>query len=354
MREKTILLISIMVLLFIMGIPFGASLISTSLNVYGEQTNITVDTVFPTVNFSTGSDANGSFLPVPRIKINISSTELNPDRLNVSLKNGTNLAASFNISYNTTPNWNNFNFTGLADDQYNVSAVLTDLAGNRNSTLTNLTITVDTTAATISLISPSHNAFENPTFTLSYFVNDTSGISSCSIESEVLGTINNGTALNISNNNANNQYNESTVKAGSQVVWRVDCTDSAGNTASSETRAFTISQTLPSGTGDGGGGVISIGEPSPVPCKAGQQTYYVNSTRYCVTCNGKIEASKNNPYNVTCVQTTQQKAVAAAAKQISQMTNNQKVFTAIVAATFILLFSNRIVKWKGKVKKKNV
>ena len=111
MREKTILLISIMVLLFIMGIPFGASLISTSLNVYGEQTNITVDTVFPTVNFSTGSDANGSFLPVPRIKINISSTELNPDRLNVSLKNGTNLAASFNISYNTTPNWNNFNFS---------------------------------------------------------------------------------------------------------------------------------------------------------------------------------------------------------------------------------------------------
>lgn len=100
-----------------------------ALNTYLWQTNFTVDTIPPTINFSNGTTPNNSVVSQSNIYINITVNETNINTTAI------NLYDEFNILINTSSNLF-YNFTNLPNGRYYYNATVTDLVGYAASTET--------------------------------------------------------------------------------------------------------------------------------------------------------------------------------------------------------------------------
>jgi len=116
------------------------------------------DTLAPSIQFVAPTPANASILSQNFIPANITFSDLNIDTATISLYNSTSLVNS--TSGSISPLF--VNFTGLPDGVYYLNATANDTAGNRNNTETR-TITLDTIAPTISIISPQNTTYNNAT-----------------------------------------------------------------------------------------------------------------------------------------------------------------------------------------------
>lgn len=123
---------------------------------------------------------------------------------------------------------------------------------------TELNFTLDTTKPYINLTYPANNAeILEGNFNLTYYVNDTSTISSCTLD---FTQESNRTDTSVSVNVQDQSFAFN--KGAGTYNWRVYCTDASGNVNVSETRTLTLSVDQQSGVlaGQQGGGV-SIGQP---------------------------------------------------------------------------------------------
>ncbi|MBI4029299.1 MAG: hypothetical protein HY376_02955 [Candidatus Blackburnbacteria bacterium] len=250
--------------------------------------SVTVDTTFSVVALQTTYDTNNTFVSRNYITLNITVNETYIQNFTIQLKNGTATATTTNITGNATPFWNLINFTSLADGQYNITVTTEDKAGNRNVSFPNITITVDTTAPTISIQLPTEGSEVGSTVIFQYQVNDTNGVSQCNLTSNNMNGFTNGTALNVSNGNENNWVNDTGQPAGYQISFNIRCLDLAGNTAITPQRTFRI---IGSEQPSPGSGSNFLGETTKkTVCKEGDQEISYKNLTYCVTCpvDGKV------------------------------------------------------------------
>lgn len=118
--------------------------------------NVT-DRTAPNINFTSPTEANNSFIDKNFILVNITATDANLRNITLFLYN------SSQELINTTNNSSSpffKNFTSLRDQIYYFNATATDISGNSNSTETR-SVTIDTTNPSISVVTPSNNAFSN-------------------------------------------------------------------------------------------------------------------------------------------------------------------------------------------------
>ena len=127
---------------------------------------ITIDTAAPTIAYASNSDANNTWYARNWTFTNVTVTDINLDTVTFAW-NGVN--ETFGNNYYE-------NKTDLADGSYTVRAWANDSAGNINSTVVR-TIKLDTTAPTVTIISPENNgeySFSSCTdpFPINYTVTD--------------------------------------------------------------------------------------------------------------------------------------------------------------------------------------
>ena len=103
--------------------------------------NVTVDTINPTINFTSPTDTSGSYFSRTNVVINVTASDVNFVNITIKVYNSTSLVNSL-----TSPNFDNFvNLSGLTTNGiYFFNATATDRAGNVNHTETR-NITLDTT-----------------------------------------------------------------------------------------------------------------------------------------------------------------------------------------------------------------
>ena len=198
---------------------------------------ITLDTIKPTINFTDYTTSAGNYSQ-NWIAANVSASDggVGIDTIAIYLHNSTGLVNSTNSS--TSPLF--INFTSLDDGTYYLNATANDTASNSNLTETR-TITLDTTAPTVSLIAPENNSVwslsANVTFT--YNVSDTSDIANCSL-------ILNG-VINQTNNSITKNQNQTFTQALAigQYNWSTNCTDVLGNRGASLTYNLSVGNTAP-------------------------------------------------------------------------------------------------------------
>ncbi|NCN39272.1 MAG: hypothetical protein GW914_02715, partial [Candidatus Aenigmarchaeota archaeon] len=115
---------------------------------------VTVDTTYPTIDFSSGTESSGVHRARDWVYVNVSVTETNPANITFYLYNSTQDLV--NSTYFNNANWTTyFNFTDLADadEIYYYNATIYDNSSWSNSTSTR-TITLDATQPTIDYVSP--------------------------------------------------------------------------------------------------------------------------------------------------------------------------------------------------------
>ena len=316
--------------------------------------NFTVDTINPTLTLVSTYDTNNTIVGRNYIALNITMNETNRKNLTIRLKNGTATASTINISGNSTPLWNLFNFTGLADQLYNISVTATDLADNINNTFPNISITVDTTAPNVSIELPLQDAKVDPTFLIQFQVNDSIGVSQCNITSGVLGTITNGTALNVSNGNENNHLNSSGLLPGNQVSFSVRCADYVGNTATSLVRTFSIAEIA--GAVSGGDSGVHGDVTTKKQCGAGETPFVLNGTDYCTPCTGKIATYANGSVFVAadgkaqCVESTTTTQAELNPFQSLPQSKGATILMLMAAVAYAVFGTNLVFRKKPKVK----
>lgn len=164
-----------------------------------------------------------------------------------------NFTGIFALNSTNSSAYNNTNYTftrTLADGHYQWSIHACDAANQCNSSQ-NQSLTVDTTAPSISLSSPSNATIQTSNSTVTFtWTNTETNPSNCTVYID-----NTATATTTSTT-----YSKSLSNAA--YTWHVSCTDLANNQArTAATRALTVSYTAPaetttttSGGGGGGGG----------------------------------------------------------------------------------------------------
>lgn len=113
---------------------------------FTETRRVTVNAIFPDINFTNPTPSNGSEFVVNNILVNVSSNDLQLDTLTIFLFNSTK--DQINITSGTTsPLF--INFSGLVDGTYFINATANDTSNQVNLTETR-TLTIDSTAPVIS------------------------------------------------------------------------------------------------------------------------------------------------------------------------------------------------------------
>lgn len=117
-----------------------------------------IDSINPSISFTTGTSANGTTIPYNDIFINVSVTETNEANSTFSLHNSTSLVniTTFIIAQRT------INFTNLPDGKYFYNVIIKDTLNNQNTTETR-TITIDTIQPSITIVSPLNTTYANAT-----------------------------------------------------------------------------------------------------------------------------------------------------------------------------------------------
>jgi len=138
----------------------------------GEIWNYTIDTIYPSINFSNPTETSGLTNSTRNyVVVNVTTNDTNFNRTKIYLYNSTGgwiQSAEELISQNL-----NHNFTNLSDGKYYFNATVSDLAGNTNHTETrNFTIHINPPAITI--ISPVNNSYYNHTIAFNASLNENS------------------------------------------------------------------------------------------------------------------------------------------------------------------------------------
>ncbi len=190
----------------------------------------------PTVQFN--SPANNEVISINSTLLNVTVFDNNLDDMTVWIYGDSILLSITNNATNGTAL--TYNFSNLADGQYNWTAIAND--GTSNSTLVyryfNISlseITPDTTKPSVEPISPLTKKYSNKKdVTFRYEVNDESNITNCSL---ILNGEANQTAQDVARNST-----ESFILAlgAGKYRWQIACTDSANNTNISESRRIFI------------------------------------------------------------------------------------------------------------------
>jgi hypothetical protein len=141
--------------------------------------------------------------------------------------------------YNATASQYYNNFTDLTDGVgYSITGYSVDMGGNVNETTTRtISINLDSTAPTITLVSPANNSGDvDGNLTFIYNVSDAgSSISNCSL---IFDSAINETNTTIAED-ANQSFNLTGLSLGSHN-WSINCTDSNGNRGASEERVLGV------------------------------------------------------------------------------------------------------------------
>jgi len=116
-----------------------------------------IDTIFPTINFTSLTTANGTYSQ-NWIWANVTANDTNLEKIIINLYNSMGVVNS--TSSATSPLF--INITNLADGVYYLNASVNDSAGNVNYANTSIII-LDTTAPTITIISPQNTTYNNRT-----------------------------------------------------------------------------------------------------------------------------------------------------------------------------------------------
>ena len=131
---------------------FNATVNDTSGNTNQTETRtVSTDTGAPAIDYATPTETNNTYLGRNYIRINVTASDPNLDKIVIRLYNST----GSQINSNTTSTSPNFaNFTGLADGQYKFNATANDTFGNANS-LGTRNVTLDTTKPSITSMAES-------------------------------------------------------------------------------------------------------------------------------------------------------------------------------------------------------
>jgi subtilisin family serine protease len=200
------------------------------------STSITfkVDTIFPTINFTSLTTANGSYSQ-SWIRVNVTANDTNLDKIVINLYNSTALVNSTSSATSTSPLF--VNIINLADGTYWLNATVNDSAGNINWTETRV-ITLDNAPPLFTSIWPANSSWTNGLFNVSLN------------EPGFCWLVFNGTNYTMTNNSGmtefsytNNTVSESSSNNTLNVTFY--CNDTLGHLNSSETRFFGIDTTAP-------------------------------------------------------------------------------------------------------------
>lgn len=124
---------------------------------------VTIDTVYPKINFTYLSDTNGTTLIRNSVWFNFTLIESNYANLTVTISNSSLVNST--VYYNSSGKRNFFtNFTGLADGTYFINATTYDSYGNQNTTETRTVSVYYQVYPTFSNLVDNNNTFDAPIF----------------------------------------------------------------------------------------------------------------------------------------------------------------------------------------------
>jgi len=199
--------------------------------IYSSNLSVQInDTTVPnSISFVSPTEANESIVSKTYIRYNVSATDnLAISNIVVSLYNATSI---LNATSSSTTSPFSGNFSGLAEGDYYINASVNDTAGNINYTIR--IITLHTTPPEISLVDPaSAEIVTSSPYRFSFQVSSSIKVENCTL-------IINNTATNTSTNIVSTNRIYRPLTKGT-YNWNVNCTDAAGNKASSTKRNFTV------------------------------------------------------------------------------------------------------------------
>ncbi|MFC2134931.1 DUF2341 domain-containing protein [Bacteroidota bacterium] len=200
---------------------------------YDTNYTITIDTTYPSISFSNGTELNNSFVGRSWVFVNVSANDSNEANITFYLFN-----SSFdNINVSTLGAGNrNINFSNLANGVYYYNVSILDMVNHENFTETRK-ITLDTTEPSIELNAP-ENSFNdtNSSVVFNWTASDSlASVFECNLSIDGVTNV----TVNVSSGTAWNETVSELI--ASLYYWNVTCTDLAGNINTSETRMFNIS-----------------------------------------------------------------------------------------------------------------
>jgi hypothetical protein len=215
----------------------GSTTISMRVNDSANNLNDTisrtffVDSLIPGIDYSSGTEINGSFISQSNILINISATDTNFANITLRLYNSSQHEIGLNVS-NSNPYFKDY--TSLADGIYYFNASVYDIAGNINETVTR-NVTLDTINPSVNITEPRNITYDTTALTINYTATDTN-LQTCYY------TDNGGTTNTTLTNCGNTTY---TASQGSTTIT-LFINDSANNLNSTQSLTFFVDTLTPS------------------------------------------------------------------------------------------------------------
>ncbi|MFH1455620.1 MAG: PGF-pre-PGF domain-containing protein, partial [archaeon] len=216
--------------------------------------NFTVDTIFPLIDYTIGTQPNATPSNRNWIFVNVSVTEINIANITFNLYNGTAIVNSTNYSMATVLANVTFNWTNLQNATYFYNVTVRDAFGHVNSTIVR-TIYLDAEGPNVTLTAPaSYSQDFDKVVTFAYKVNDTlSPVSNCTLFINYTSNITNITIVQ----GVDQNFTVRQIPEWDNLSWYVTCYDNASNSGNSSVwflDAFQNPTTSDSSSGDSGGG----------------------------------------------------------------------------------------------------
>jgi len=202
---------------------------------------ITIDATPPLIDFTVDAINNGTFNSIDYITVNVTITETNFANLTFILSNDT---AEINRTFVTSSTATRLNFTSLTDINYTFNVTITDIAGNKNFTLTRR-VTLDSSTPTVAYTDPTPTNATNTTSN-SILINATIADNNPANLTYVL--VNSTAEVNrttITTATSSNYTINFTSLTDDTYRHNVTATDQAGNKEFTLTRILTIDSTNP-------------------------------------------------------------------------------------------------------------
>ncbi|MEK7067192.1 MAG: hypothetical protein AAB950_00100, partial [Patescibacteria group bacterium] len=222
---------------------FNATVNDSANNVNHTATRIVLlDTKAPTtIAFGQQTDGNGSVAPRSHVVVNVTATDVNLTNITLYLWNGTLVNMTTVTGINSTYGENFVNITGLSDGTYYFNATATDIANNKNSTVTR-TVTVDTAApGTIEFGTQTdvNNSYHSRNFTI---INVTA--TDANLQNITL-YLWNSSLTNITTTASSPNFVNITDLADGVYYFNATAKDIAGNVNHTTTRVVTLDRIVP-------------------------------------------------------------------------------------------------------------
>jgi hypothetical protein len=205
-----------------------------------ETRDVTIDTVNPTILFTTPTDNSSTTVSRSYVQINVTATDTNLKNVTIYLYNSTGLYNSTNGA--ASPLF--INWTSLPDGVYYFNATAFDNANNFNKTETR-NVTIDTLNPTIQFTTPTDNS--SATLNRNFIQINVTATGAGSGLNNITIYIYNSTGLyNSTNGTASPLFINWTGLLEGLYYFNATAYDNAGNLNKTETRNVTIDATPPS------------------------------------------------------------------------------------------------------------